>query len=154
MLTQLVIWLNHVANALGAVLLAPVRWLPGWLSATLIGVVTGVLMLIVFKHSSNQTAIRRTRARIKANTLALSLFKDNLGVSLRCQARLLGGAAMLLWHSLIPMAVLTVPMILIFGQMALWYQARPLPVGGDSIVTVRLADETERQPGTNRARPE
>lgn len=142
MLSRIVITLNRAANAVGSLLLTPVGWLPGWLSATLIAISSGVLMLLVFKYTSNQAALKRTRARIKAETLALSLFKDSLRVSLRCQARLLGGAGMLLVHSLIPMAVLTVPMILILGQMALWYQARPLRVGEESIIAVHLAGGT------------
>lgn len=141
MLSRIVITLNHAANAVGSLLLTPVGWLPGWLSATLIAISSGVLMLLVFKYTSNQAALKRTRAQIKAETLALSLFKDNLGVSLRCQVRLLGGAGMLLVHSLIPMALLTIPMILILGQMALWYQARPVRVGEESIVTVQLAGD-------------
>lgn len=138
MLTQLVIWLNDIANGLGSVALKPVQWLPGWLSATLVAAVTGVLMLVVFKYTSNQAAIKRSRDQIKANLLALSLFKDNLGVSLRCQLQLLLGAGRLVWHSLAPMAVLTIPMILMLGQLALWYQARPLSVGEESVVTVQL----------------
>ena len=141
MLNQFLIWLNRMANAIGALVLAPVGWLPGWLSATLIGIVSGVLMLIVFKYTSNQNGIRKTRDNIKANTLALSLFKDNLWVSLRCQARLLAGALMLLVHSIVPMLVLTIPMILILGQMALWYQARPVQVGEEIVATVQLSDD-------------
>ncbi len=142
MLTQIAVSLNSIANPIGQVLLAPIEWLPGWLSATLIGVVTGVLMLVVFKYTSNQSAIKRTRDQIKANMLALSLFKDDLGVSLRSQGRLLTGALRLILHALIPLAVLMIPMILILGQMSLWYQARPLRIGEESVVTVQLADES------------
>ena len=71
----------------------------------------------------------------------LSLFKDDLKVSLKCQVRLLLNAFSLLYHALVPMAVLTVPMILLLGQLALWYQARPLRVGEESIVTVKLKGE-------------
>ena len=59
-LTHLAVWLNALANALGRVL-APIAWLPGWLSATLVAAVTGVVMLIAFKYTSNQRAIRRAR---------------------------------------------------------------------------------------------
>lgn len=141
MLIQLLVWLNAVSTAVGARVLAPVGWMPGWLSATLIGGLTGFLMLVVFKYTSNQKGIKRTRDAIKANMLALSLFKDDIWVSLRCQAGLLGGAAKLLLHSLIPMAVLTVPMILILGQMSLWYQARPLADGEEAVVTVQLKED-------------
>ncbi len=140
MLTQVVVWLNHIANAIGGFALAPVAWVPGWLSATIMGIVIGILMLVVFKHTSNQAAIKRTRDKIKANMLALSLFKDDLRVSLRCQARLLVGAVMLMVHALFPMAVMTIPMVLILGQMSLWYQARPLTVGEESLVTVTLKE--------------
>ncbi|MEZ6061949.1 MAG: hypothetical protein R3C19_16510 [Planctomycetaceae bacterium] len=141
MITQIVIWLNTLASAAGSVLLAPVQWLPGWLSSTIIGIVTGVLMLVVFKYTSNQSGIKRTRDAIKANMLALSLFRDNIRVSLRCQAGLLAGAAKLLLFSLVPMAVLTVPMILVLGQMSLWYQARPLAADEESVVTVQLKED-------------
>lgn len=140
MLELLVLGFNRLANALGAVVLSPIAWLPGWLSATLIAVATGIAMLYIFKHTSNQTAIKRTRARINANTLALSLFKDNIWVTLRCQTRLLAGAVMLMVHALIPMAVMTIPMVLVLSQLALWYQVRPLRVGEAAIVTVQLAD--------------
>lgn len=138
MLIQVLIFFNDIANAVGSVLLAPVEYLPGWVSATAIAVMTGVAMLFVFKHTSNQKAIKRTRDQIKANLLAISLFNDNLRVSLRCQARLFFRALVLLSHSLLPIAVMSFPMILVLGQIALWYQARPLAVGEESIVTVHL----------------
>ncbi len=141
MITQVVIWLNVIANTVSTVTLAPLRWVPGWLSATLIGMVTGVLMLIVFKYTSHQSGIKRTRNQIKANMLALTLFKDNLTVTLKCQLRLLAGAGKLLYYSLVPLAVLAIPMVLILAQMALWYQARPLAVGEESIVTVQLKED-------------
>ena len=119
---------------------APVAWLPGWLSATLIAVATGILMLAMFKYTSNQNAIRRARNRIKANLLAVSLFQEDLRVGFRCQLAILRGAASLLALSLVPMLVMFVPMCLLLGQLALWYQARPLAVGEEAVVTVQLAD--------------
>lgn len=44
--------------------------------------------------------------------------------------------------SLRPMAVLTIPMVLLLGQLGLWYQARPLRVGEESIVTVQVKDDS------------
>jgi hypothetical protein len=37
------------------------------------------------------------------------------------------------------MLVMLVPMCLLLGQLAVWYQAQPLPVGSDAIVTAHLA---------------
>ncbi|HMF14070.1 MAG TPA: hypothetical protein VKE94_17260, partial [Gemmataceae bacterium] len=92
LLSQLVAWLNAAANAVGGVLLAPVGWLSGTLSATLIAIVSGVLLLLAFKYTSNQNAIKRVRADIKANLLALKLFKESALVALDAQGRILSGA--------------------------------------------------------------
>lgn len=136
MLTQLVVWLNAAAGAIAKIALAPIAWLPGWLSASIIAVATGILMLWVFKHTSNQAGIRTTRDQINANVLALSLFKDSLTVCLRAQGRIVTNAVRLLRLSLVPMLVMLVPMCLLLGQLAVWYQARPLSVGEEAVVTV------------------
>ncbi len=139
MLTELIVWMNQLAGALAGVVLAPIAWLPGWISATAIAAVTGILMLVMFKYTSHQAEIRRTRNRIKANLLALSLFRDDMWVGLRCQGSLLLGAGKLLTLALVPMLVMVVPMCLLLGQLALWFQARPLTVGEEAVVTVHLA---------------
>ena len=59
-LVWIVVGLNAAANASGT-LLQPLRGLSGWLFATLVAVVSGVAMLVVFKYVSNQSAIARVR---------------------------------------------------------------------------------------------
>jgi hypothetical protein len=138
LLARVVIGLNAVANALGNVLLAPIAVLPGWLSATIVSAVTGVLLLIVFKYTSNQRAIKKVRSDIKANLFALKLFKDSVPVTLKAQGRLFVGAFWLLIFAIVPMLVMALPVLLLLGQLALWYQARPLKVGEDAVVTLKL----------------
>ena len=112
-LAQVVVWLNAIANAAGKWLLAPIGVLPGWLSATAVAAVTGVLLLAVFKYTSNQRAIKRVRDDIKAHLLVLKLFKDSALVVVRAQGRVFAGAFWLLVFSLVPMAVMLVPVMLI-----------------------------------------
>ena len=89
-LAQVVVWLNAAANAPGT---GPAR--PGRRRCRAgsrprsIAAVTGVLLLVVFKYTSNQRAIKRVRDDINANLLALKLFKDSTAVSLRAQGRIL-----------------------------------------------------------------
>jgi hypothetical protein len=141
LLAQLVVWLNAAANAVGRVVLAPVGVLPGWLSATLAAAATGVLLLVVFKYTSPQRAIKRVRADIKAHLLALKLFKDSTAVALRAQGRILLGALRLLLLSVVPLLVMVLPACLILGQLGLWYQSRPLRVGEDALVTLQLGGD-------------
>jgi hypothetical protein len=137
-LTRVIVWLNAAANALGERLLAPVGVLPGWLSATLVAAVTGVLLLVVFKYTSAQHAIKRVRDDIDANLLTLKLFKESARATVRAQGRLLVGAARLFVLALVPTAVMALPVTLVLGQLSLWYQQRPLRVGEEAVVTLAL----------------
>jgi hypothetical protein len=137
-LAQIAAWLSAASNALGRFVFAPVGVLPGWLSATVVAGVTGVLLLAVFKYTSDQRAIQRVRNDINAHLLALKLFKDSARVSLRAQGRILDGAFWLFVLAVVPMLVMAVPVTLLLSQLALWYQARPLQVGEDTVITLKL----------------
>jgi hypothetical protein len=144
MLAQVVVWLNAVANALGRLALWPVASLPGWISATLIASVTGMLLLLIFKYTSNQAAIKRVRNDIDANLFALKLFKDATPVVLAAQGAMIRGAFRLFVLAVVPILVMTVPVLLMLGQISLWYQHRPLRVGEDAVVALKLGGS----PGT------
>jgi hypothetical protein len=137
-LTHIIVALNAVANVIGRFVLAPIGYLPGWLSATIIGVVTGLLMLVAFKYTSNQRAIKRVRGDIRANLLALKLFKDSFPVVPRSLRRVMVGAGRLILLAIVPLLIMTPPMLLLLGQMSLWYQDRPLMVLPPEQVTSRV----------------
>jgi hypothetical protein len=136
--TQVVVWLNAAADALGRWLLAPIALTPAWLSSTAVAAAAGVLMLLAFKYTSNQRAIKRVRADISANLLTLKLFKDNTSAALQAQGRLLLAAGRLFVFALAPMAVMVLPVTLLLGQLSLWYEKRPLRVGEEAVVTLQL----------------
>ena len=137
-LAQVVVWLNALANALGQVVFAPIGLLPGWLSATLVAVATGVLLLVAFKYTSNQRALKRVRADINAHLLSVKLFTDSAAVAFRAQGRVLWGALRLLLLAVVPVLVMAIPVTLVLAQLGLWYQARPLHVGEEAVVTLKL----------------
>ena len=142
-LAQIVTWINVVTNTLGKFLLAHIGVLPGWLSNTIVSAVAGVVLLTIFKYTSNQSAIARVRDGIKANMLALKLFKDSISVTLKAQGQLFKGAVLLLVHAIRPMLVMIVPVSLLLSQMGLWYQSRPLSPGEETVVTMKLNDNIE-----------
>jgi hypothetical protein len=137
-LAAILVWLNSAANVLGKTLLAPIAVLPGWLSATIIAAVTGVLLLVIFKYTSNQGAIKRVRDDINANLLALKLFKDSTRVAIVSQGRVFSGALRLMVLALVPILVMALPVCLVLGQLSLWYQLRPLQVGEEAVITLTL----------------
>jgi hypothetical protein len=137
-LAEIVVWLNTGANAIGRFLLAPIGMLPGWLSATLVAVLTGVLLLIVFKYTSSQRMIRRVRGSIQAHLLSLKLFKDSARVALRAQGGILLDAGRLLLLAIVPILVMAAPVALLLGQLSLWYQSPPLRLGEEAMITMTL----------------
>jgi hypothetical protein len=134
--------LNPPCTLIGDLVYAALSPFPVWFGITLISAATGVLMLIAFRHLSNQDAIVRAKADIKANLLALKLFKDDLRVMAGCQLRLLWAIARLQRYIVTPMLILLLPMMLGLAQMGVRYQWRPLHVGEVTLLRLRLADQS------------
>lgn len=114
--------------------------LPDWLELTVISAGLGVVMLVAFKHTSNQKAIAGAKDAIKANLLALKLFKDDLRVTLVSQGRVLKGVCRLQWHMVKPIAILAFPMLLVIGQMGVRYQWRALRPDESARISVKSAE--------------
>ena len=89
MVAHLISWLNAGMNTLFGLLRGPMAAVPAWLSLTVVSAVLGVVLLVLFKYTSNQAAIGRVRDRIKARLLAMKLFKDNIPVVLKSQVQVL-----------------------------------------------------------------
>jgi uncharacterized membrane protein (DUF106 family) len=142
-LTRVILWLNGVVKLFFGLLEKPISVLPLWLSLVILSVMLGVLMSIVFKYTSNQTALSRVRDRIKAHLLSMKLFRDNIPVILRSQVKILGNVFLLLAYSLVPMLVMILPVSLFLGWLGLWYQLRPLAKGDTAVVMIQFADFVE-----------
>jgi len=135
-LSPLLALLNPLCTAVGDIVYAVLGPLPPWLSLTILSVIAGVLALVVFRYTSNQKAIGRALDDIKANLLALKLYRDELGVTFRAQGRLLWAILRLQRYMLTPFLVMLGPMLLGLAQMGLRHQWRPLEPGEKANVTL------------------
>ncbi len=135
---ELISRLNAVFTAVSAWIIGPIMCLPSWLSCAVLAGMTALLILVIYKYTSNQKAIQRIRNRIKANLLAMRLYKDSLQVTLAAQWELFKAGVALLLNSLIPLAVMLMPMIMILAQLQSWYGYEPLAPGAEAVVTVQL----------------
>jgi hypothetical protein len=139
--TQVVAWLNAAATEVGRFALAPLADLPGWLSVTIAGAAAGLLLLVIFKYTSRQRSIKAVKNRTKAHLLSLRLFGENAAVTLRALRGVFAGAGRMLLLALVPLLVMLVPVCLIWGQLSLLYEARPLRVGEEAVITMKLNGE-------------
>jgi hypothetical protein len=131
--------LNSLLLKLFGLLILPLRPLGPWPTMIFISLLTGFLMLGIFRWTSNQAGIRRAKDRIKAHLLETRLFKDDFGQSLRAQGRVLAANGRYLGYAIKPMLVMLVPVMLLLIQLDVRFGARPLRTGEEALVRVRLA---------------
>lgn len=112
--------------------------LPPSVQLVVISGVTGVLMLLIWRYTSNQKAIAHVRNQIAANLLAARLFKDSVRVSLRSQRRILWQAVRLLGLAIRPTLIMMVPFVLVMAQIGLRFEMRPAVVGEVIRVTATI----------------
>ena len=101
--------LNSILTALFDTVYAVLGLGPRWLSLVLLSAVVGVIALIVVRYCSNQAAIGRVKDDIKANMLSLKLFKDELRVVLKAQARLVRAGLKMQYYMPVSYTHLTLP---------------------------------------------
>jgi hypothetical protein len=132
-------WLiNFLFNRLFDILFLPFRQLDPWFGMAFISFLTGLLMLFIFRLTSNQEGIKRVKDKIKAHLLELRLFKDNMPVSLSAQGQILRYNLRYLGYSLKPMLVMIIPLILILAQLNLWFGYESLRSREPAILKVKL----------------
>jgi len=130
---------NPICTWIGDAVYAVLSPLPVWLGLSLLSAIAGVALLVAFGWLSNQDAIGRAKDDIKANLLALKLYKDEIRVTFVAQWRLLCAIVRLQRYMLLPVLILALPMVPALAQMGVRYQWRPLHVGERCIVSLKLA---------------
>ena len=134
-----------VSNSLSAafaLVMAPFRSLP-LTGMIVISVLTGVLMLIIYKYTSNQSGITRAKDRIKAHFLAIMLFSDSLAVLLKSIGNILRYNLVYMAHNLRPLAVMIVPVLLLLVQLNFWYGYRPVAVGEQVLIRMDVSEQID-----------
>ena len=129
---------NLVFGRVVDIVLLPFRGLAPWFGMAAVSLLTALLMLGVYKLTSNQAAIRRAKDGIKAHLLEMRLYKDSMRVTLKAQAAILTANARYLAANIKPLLVMIVPLVLILAQLSLWYDRAPLEPGGETLVKVGL----------------
>lgn len=104
-----------------------------------LSIFVGILMLWVFKLTSNQKAIERAKKKMQAYLLELRLYGDDPALIFKTQGRLLASNMRYLGLMFKPALILTVPMVLLLVHLDAVYGIGPLKPGETVIVTVQTA---------------
>lgn len=106
----------------------------------LVSLATALLMLLVFRLTTDQEGLRRAKARVVGQVLAIRVFPDDPWVTLRALGGALWANLAYLRHSLLPLLVMLVPLVLLLLEMDLWFSRRPLEPGESTTLAVMLAE--------------
>lgn len=130
--------MNAILTSLFSAVMAPLKGLdPAW-SMAILSLVTGVAMLIAFRYVSNQRGIKRSKARVISELLAIRLFKDDPWMTIKCLGGALKSNLGYLRYMMTPLVVLLVPVVLLLIQMEQWYGSEPLAPGEATRVAIAL----------------
>ncbi len=120
--------LLRLVNGVFRFLFLPFRSVSSFYTLLFFSFLTGTLMVLAFRYTSDQAAIRRAKDRIEAHLLAVRLFQDDIGVVLRSYALMVQAALAYLRYSLAPLGLMVIPVGLILSQLQMrlgWVSPRP-----------------------------
>jgi hypothetical protein len=105
-----------------------------------ISIVIGLLMVIVFRYTSDQKAIGRAKDRLKAHLLAVRLFQDQLPVVMRAYGKILRGTGSYLRLAFTPFLIAILPITFLIVQLDRYFGWLPLRPAQTFLVEARVDD--------------
>jgi uncharacterized membrane protein (DUF106 family) len=103
-----------------------------------VSVIVGFLMVLVFRYTSDQKAIRIAKDQLKANLLAVRLFQDQLSVVFSSYGRILRGTGRYLRLAFRPLLFVIVPLTILVVQLDHYLGWTGLPEGESFLIKVRV----------------
>ncbi len=134
---------NAIMNGLFNVVGFPFQKMSPLVGLVVISLLAGVFLLILFKYTSPQKAIKRVKDQIKARLYEVRLFKDDMGVVFKATMQLLKKNAFYIGCCTIPMVPLIVVVLPLLFQLDSRYGYDPLKPGDVTILDVTLDDELD-----------
>jgi hypothetical protein len=105
-----------------------------WLS-----LLSGAGMALVFRATTDAKRILAAKNRFRSYIYEMRIYQDSLGAVFTAFFQSLWSNILYIRAILPPLLILVIPVILIINQLDERYGSRHLPVGGTTVVTVRLA---------------
>lgn len=106
----------------------------------LVSAIIGLLMVVVFRYTSDQKAIHIAKDQLKAHLLAVRLFQDQIPVVLASYGRILKGTVRYLKLAFIPLLYVILPLVLLIVQLDRYLGFVPLEPGQTFLLIVHTAN--------------
>jgi hypothetical protein len=133
-------WVNAALVSATDVLVSPLAALPQFFSLLVIALLTAVVVVPVIARFSNQARIRGTKRQMVAALMEMRLFNDDPRVVLRSARAALRHNLTYLRLTSVPVAILTVPLVLLVAHLDPFFGYSGLRPGLPALLTVRTVE--------------
>jgi len=131
--------INHAVSRFFDVVYAPLHSLGAFWALFIMSAITGVVMLFVFKYTTNQEKMKVVKDRIKMHFIEIRLYQDDMGILWRTQGRILKANMQYVRLVILAAVLIAVPVVFILYDMDGRFGHRPVKPGEAAIVKVTLS---------------
>ena len=134
---------NRTMGLATDLVMQPLQGLSPSTSLLLLSAALGLLLLLVFRLTSNQAAIGGLRRQMAAHLLEFRLFQHSLGIQWSSLSRMLLANLIYLKYAARPLLLMLVPLALLLVQFNQWYGYQPLRPEETALVSLKLSGERD-----------
>ena len=106
-----------------------------------VSLVVGLLMVVLFGHTSDQKAIGIAKDQLKAHLLAVRLYRDQIPVVMGSYGKILRGTGRYLKLAFKPLLYVIIPITLLIVQIDRYLGATPIPPSAPFLLTVHTGSD-------------
>jgi uncharacterized membrane protein (DUF106 family) len=115
--------------------LSPFSGMSSYVGLTILSVVTGIVMIFLYKVTTDQKKLKQVKEMIKIHFLEIRLFKDDMSEMFAIQKNILKKNFTYLRYTLKSAVVLIIPILFIIIDMNVRYSYRPVQPGESFVVS-------------------
>lgn len=133
--------LNYLITRVFDIILYPFSFINPFWGVLFLSILMSFVVLIIYKKISSPRTIKITKEKIKANILAIRIYKDFWKVILSSFIKSLYYTGKYFSLNLVPLLVIIPILFPVFVQMDVRYGMRPFRVGEEVVIKVRVAQD-------------
>lgn len=137
--------IGWIVDTLFDALLFPLRPLGRTPALVLLSLAVGIGLILFFRITSDQSAIAGVRRRMGAAVAGMILFVGRPSIVLREGLRLILLNFLYLFHLLRPLAIMSIPLLILFAQLDARFGKSPPSPGETALVTLQLSATPENR---------
>lgn len=133
-------YLKRVTGLIFQILLELTRTKDKWTGIIIISFFTTLIIILIYKYTTNPQKKIKIKNKIKGHLFGALIYNNDIKLILENFLRLSRAISIYFINSLFTFIIVVIPVISILSQLINWYDKRPLWVGEESNLTLRIEE--------------